>query len=617
MNNQGNFMRALGVIGRWIDRFRRILHLVFLLFLLSLAVTLLSFPRPVVPSAAALVLDPRGVIVEQLSGDPLDRALAYAQGLDFNETLLADLIEAVKDAQSDDRIKALVLNLDKLTGAGLSKLGELGDAIDGFKQSGKPVFAVGSGFDRNQYYLAAHADQILMHPMGLVLIDGYSTYIPYYKSALDKFYIDYKAWTVGEYKSFTEPYTRDGMSDPDRESRSAYLNAMWNLYQRDVERVRGLDTDSLQRYADEFVPLLREADGDTGQLAVDYGLVDDVLPFDEIRSRIREVVGAGDSGDDSYSAIGMRDYLTAVKAYDRPDVLPRKVGLIVAAGTILDGAQPPGSIGGESLARLIRSAREDSAIRALVLRIDSPGGSAYASELIRREIELFRATGRPVVVSMGSVAASGGYWIAMNANEIWASPSTLTGSIGVGSTFLTVPRALEKIGINIDGVGTTRLSGQQDPLQGVGPDISDYIQLSIEHTYQEFVDKVAENRGQDPAETEASAQGRVWIAGEAQTRGLIDKLGGLDDAIESAADIAGLAPNSYSVDKLEPEIGWAEQLALRLIKLSTPAISALGVETHLPASLKLVLDAATEPMAFLDRLNDPRGIYAYCFCDVQ
>jgi protease-4 len=617
MSNQNSFLRVLAAVWRWTDRFRRVLHLVFLLFVLSVAVTLLSLPRPVVPAAAALVLDPEGTIVDQLSGDPFQRALALAQGLDFGETLLSDLIEAVRQAETDDRIKALVLSLDSLRGAGLSKLDELGQAIEDFKQSGKPVFAIGAGFDRNQYYLAAYADEILMHPTGLVLIDGYSSYIPYYKPLFDKVYVDYNAWSVGEYKSGVEPYSRDGMSDEDREARSAYLNALWDLYQRDVERARGLPAESLQRYADEFIALLQDAGGDSGRLAVDFGLVDEVLPYDRIRTRIREIVGAGDAGEDSYAAIGHRDYLAALGPYDPAPIGTRRIGLIVAAGTILDGVQPSGSIGGESLGRLIRQARQDSAIRALVLRIDSPGGSAFASDLIQRELEVFRDTGRPVVVSMGSVAASGGYWIAMSADEIWASPSTLTGSIGVWMTFPTVQRALAEIGINIDGVGTTELSGQMDPLQGVGEDISAYIQMSIERTYGDFVSKVAEHRDRNPAEVEAAARGRVWIAGEARARGLIDNLGGLDEAIASAAELAGLAPNSYSIDRLEPELGWAEQIALNLIEIGSPAISALGIRTGLPASLERLLEVASEPLAFLDRLNDPRGINAYCFCDVH
>jgi protease-4 len=617
MSFKSSLFRFFSGLVRWIDRFRRILHLLFLVFVLSLVATILSPVQIVVPESAALVLDPAGTIVDQLSGDPLQRALAVSQGVNFSETLLADLVEAVKQAEGDRRIKVLVLSLDGLRGAGLSKLMELGAAIEQFKESGKPVYAIGAGFDRNQYFLASYADKILMHPMGLVLIDGYSTYIPYYKSALDKIYVDYNAWTVGEFKSFVEPYTRDDMSDQDRESRSVYLNAMWDIYQREVERTRGLEVDSLQRYADEFVPLLRETQGDTGQLAVDYGLVDETLPYDEIRARIREIVGSADEDSDAYAAIGHRDYLTAVRAVSFPEVTSRKIGLIVAAGTILDGTQPPGSIGGESMARMIRRAAEDTAIRALVLRIDSPGGSAYASEIILRELEVFRESGRPVVVSMGSVAASGGYWIAMNADEIWASPSTLTGSIGVGATFLAFNRTLAELGVNVDGVSTTRLSGQMDPMQGVGEDISEYIQLSIERTYDEFVTKVAQHRERDPAEIEAAAQGRVWIGTQAQSLGLVDQLGDLDAAIESAAGLAGLTPNSYSIDRLSPELGWAEQLALRLVKLSSPAISALGINTGVPPSLQRVLDVASEPLAFFEQLNDPRGIYAYCFCDVQ
>jgi protease-4 len=617
MSQPNGLMRVLSAVARWGDRFRRILHLIFLLILLLLLSVVLSRPPPVVPDSAALILNPVGTIVDQLSGDPLQRALAAAQGLDFGETLLADLIDAVNHARDDRRIGALVLELDGLRGAGLSKLQELGHAIEEFRESGKPVFATGTAYERNQYFLASYADEIFMHPMGLVLIEGYSAFVPYYKSALDRFYIDYNTWTVGEYKSFTEPYRRDDMSEQDREARSAYLTAMWGIYQRDVERLRGLSPDSLQRYADEFVALLREADGDTASLAVDYGLVDAALNPDEIRARLRAIVGAPDESSDGYSAIGHRDYLRATPSSGTGGSTERKIGLIVAAGTILDGMQPPGSIGGESLSRLIRQAREDADVRALVLRIDSPGGSAFASELILRELEVFRESGRPVVVSMGSVAASGGYWIAMNADEIWASPSTLTGSIGVGAEFLAINRALERIGINIDGVGTTDLSGQMDPLQGIGEDISDYIQISIERTYDDFVSKVAEHRDRDPAEIEAAAQGRVWIAGEAQARGLVDQLGSLDDAIASAAELAGLAADSYSVETFEPELSLAEQLAMELIRIGTPAISALGVQTRLPESLTMILDAAAEPFAFLEQLNDPRGIYAYCFCDVR
>ena len=617
MSERNMFVRILKSVLRWGDRFRRLLHLFFMLLLLAVFVSLVSPTQPVVPAATALILEPQGVLVDELSGDPLQRALALAQGLNFGETLLADLIEAVRQAAGDYRVKALVIDLDGFAGGGLSKLQELGAEIDRFKEAGKPVFAVGAAFTRDRYYLASVADTIFVPPMAEVLIDGYASYVPYYKTALDSIYVDWNTWTVGDYKSFTEPYTRDDMSPEDREARSAFLNAMWGYYQRDVETARGLEPESLQSYADNFVELLRTSGGNTAMLALDFGLVDEILPYDRIRSRIAAVVGNEGMAEDGYPAINHRDYLTALSVNDIAAIGPRRIGVIVASGTILDGAQPPGTIGSDSLVRLIRGAREDEGIRALVLRVDSPGGSAFASETIRRELEVFRETGRPVVVSMGSVAASGGYWIAMNADEIWASPSTLTGSIGVGATFPTIQRALDRIGINVDGIGTTALSGQMDPLQGVGDDVSEYIQLAIEHTYEDFVSRVAEHRGQEPEAIEESAQGRVWIGSDAQARGLVDRLGGLDQAIESAAELAGLAPDSYRIERLQPALGWAEQLALQFVKVAGPLVPSLGIEAKLPPSLVRLLDVAAEPAVFLDQLNDPRGIYAYCFCDVN
>lgn len=610
-------LRILGGIARWLDRLRRTLHLAFMLLILVFLVVLLSPSLPVVPPSAALVLRPEGALVDELSGDPLQRALAIAQGLAFGETLLADLIEAVRTAAEDERIRMLVLDLDGLSASGLSKLQELATEIEAFRRSGKPVYAVGNRFDRDAYLLAAHADRVLLNPMGEVLIDGYSSFVPYYKSALEKLYIDYHAWTVGEYKSFVEPATRDGMSEEDREARSAYLDAMWDHYQSDVEAARGLAAQSLQSYADEFVTLLRQAGGDTARLALDFGLVDELLPQDLIDAQIRTIVGANGQGSETsgYSAIGHRDYLAAGRAVPRLTGDTRRIGLVVAAGTILDGMQPPGSIGGESLSRLIREAREDGDLRGLVLRVDSPGGSAFASEQIRREIELFRASGRPVVVSMGSVAASGGYWIASGADEIWASPSTLTGSIGVGATFPSFERALDRLGVHIDGIGTTALSGQMDPMQGLGEDIRAYVQLSVERTYAEFIDRVAMGRALDAEAVEAAARGRVWIGSTAADLGLVDRLGGLAEALDSAAELAGLAPNAYRIEQLRPEPGWAERLGIEVVELAAPAIRA--VEPPLPRSLQGLIEAAIEPLAFLDRLNDPRGIYAYCFCDLD
>ena len=610
-------LRIVTMIWTGLDRLRRFLHLIFILGVLIVVLAALAPDIPQVPGSAALVLNPQGVIVDQLSGDAFERAIARAQGIAVQETLLKDLVDAIRAAVDDDRIKALVLQLDGLGGAGLSKLQELADELILFKESGKQVVALGSGFDQNQYYLAAYADEIFMHPMGLVLVEGYSRYLPYYKSALDNLYIDYNVWTVGEFKSFVEPITRDDMSAEDRIASEVFLDALWGSYQADVTSARELPSDSMQRYADNAVQLLRDAGGDTARASLDFGLVDELLTRDVMRERIREIVGEDENGGDGYAAIDHASYLTAIRAVDLQADQDSKISVIVAAGTILDGMQPPGSVGGESTARLIRQATRDDDVKALVLRVDSPGGSAFASELILDELEAFQQTDRPLVVSMGSLAASGGYWISMTADEIWASPTTLTGSIGVGATIPTFQRTLDKVGVHIDGVGTTALSGQFNALQGLGDNVKEIVGESIQHTYDQFVGKVAEHREGSFEEFEAVARGRVWVGSDAQERGLVDQLGDLDDAIFSAAELAGLVEDSYDIQYIEPELGLSERLLLELFSAAAPAITALGFEPSLPSALTKLIDAASEPLAFFEQFNDPRGIYAYCFCDVR
>lgn len=610
------FFRVLRNIARVIDAGLRVIQILLLLVILAVVAGQFSSPPPIVPQSAALVLQPAGVLVDELSGDPLQRALAMAQGISISETLLADLLAAVELAAEDDRIRALVLDLRQMRGAGLSKLQELATQIERFKESGKPVYAFADSFGRDQYFLAAHADEVVLHPMGDILIDGYSAYIPYYKSALDKIYVDYNTWTVGEFKSLFEPETRDDMSPADREARLNYLTVLWDLYQQDVEAVRGLEAGSLQRYADEFSGLLAAAGGDAADLALGFGLVDAAEPPDVFSGRIRELVGSAEDEPDGFFSIGHADYLAAARARP-PARQENRLAVIVAAGTIQAGFRPPGTVGADTLVQRIRTARNDDAVRALVLRIDSPGGSSFASELIRRELELFGDTGRPIVVSMGSVAASGGYWIAMNADEIWASPSSLTGSIGVGAAAPAVDRALEQLGINIDGVGTTELSGQMDMLQGIGDDIADYYQLSVEQIYEDFVTMIAEFRDQDVDEVYAAAEGRVWTGLQAEELGLVDRLGNLDDAIESAAELAGLVPGEFSIDRYRSQSGWADRLLLGTISLASPALKAIGMEPIVPKPLRQLLDAATEPLVFLERFDDPRNTYVYCFCDIR
>jgi protease-4 len=612
-------LRIVAAIWRGLDRLRRLLHLILLLGLFLVLLASAFSGRVLVPSGAALLIAPKGALVDQLSGDPFERAIARARGTPLEETLLRDVIEALRAARTDERIKGVVLDLDGMTTAGLSKLQELAAEIKAFKQSGKPVTAIGGSFTRDQYYVASQADKVYMHPMGMVLIDGYSRFLPYYKTALEKFYIDYNVWTVGEYKSFVEPITRDDMSPQDEEASGTYLRALWDAYQSDVTTARKLPGQALQRYADDIVPLLTEAGGDTAKLALDYGLVDELLTRDAMRARIRESIKASRPGTphaDDFPAIGFEEYAAAVRDGAGKGSASSKVAVIVAEGTILDGRQPPGAIGGDSLAELIRQARDDKAVKALVLRVDSGGGSAFASDVILRELQVFQESKRPLVVSMGSVAASGGYWISMGANEIWASPTTLTGSIGVGATVPTFQRLLDKFGVHVDGIGTTQLAGALDQTRALNDSVKGLIGASVRQTYAEFVSKVAEHRKRTVEEIDSAAHGRVWVGTDALQRGLVDKLGNLPEAVASAAELAGLEEKSYRVEYVEPQLAFSERLALQLTTTITPALEMVG-GSRWQSTMSRWLETAMEPFAFLERLNDPRGVYAYCFCDTR
>jgi len=339
-----------------------------------------------------------------------------------------------------------------------------------------------------------------------------------------------------------------------------------------------------------------------------------------MRERIRERMGESKptSGQpDTYSQVTLDDYVTWLRTEGAPASQPNKIAVIVASGEISDGTQPPGAIGGDSTSELIRRARADESVKALVLRVDSGGGSAFASDLILRELERFQATDRPVVVSMGSVAASGGYWISMGANEIWASPTTLTGSIGVGATIPTIPRTLERLGIHVDGIGTTELAGGLEITRPINESMKGLIGLSVRHTYDDFVGKVAQHRERSVDQIEAAAQGRVWTGSDALERGLVDKLGDLPDAIDSAAELAGLEKGSYMLDYVEQQLGFVETLMLSLTAHVVAGADRLVDLPRWPSTVTQALESTLEPMEFLDRFNDPRGIYAYCFCDTQ
>jgi protease-4 len=591
------------------DVLRKVLHLIVLLIIFGLIIGLLSPKIPIVPQQAALVLAPRGEVVEQLSGDPLERAIAEVYGSGEAETLLRDLIDAVRAAQKDNRIKALVLDLGGMLGGGITKMEELSAAIRDFKASGKKVIALGEAFDQAQYYVAANADEIYLDPQGVVLIEGYGYYRTFVKGAIEKLAIDLNIFRAGTFKTATEQFSRTDMSPEDKEQSSVWLQAIWDRYQQAVAQARGLEEGAIARYVEEFATAVRAHNGDRAVVALERGLVTDLKPRHEVEEELKALVGE-DEDDRSFRSIAHWDYLRAV----RPPKLHRgeRVGVVVASGEILDGDQPPGTIGSDSAVRLLREARYDDEIKAVVLRIDSPGGSVMASEIIRREIQALRAAGKPVIASMSSMAASGGYYIAMDADEIWASPTTLTGSIGVWAVLPTFQDTLQKIGVTTDGIGTTSLAGALNVGRPLTPQAKDILQSGVEHAYSTFIGYVAAAREKSIDEVDAVAQGRVWAGTDALRNGLVDNLGSFRDALDAAAARAGLGED-YKVEFIEPELGWRQALAAQAQALAARITRALVPERGMLMSAKKVLNPVEKELVRLTRM-EPMRAYYYCAC---
>lgn len=612
-------MRAFfGALWRGLDGLRKFLHLILLLLLFGIVVGALRTTIPVLPSTAALVVSPEGQLVEELTGDPFERALERLQGSLRSETLVWDLTDAITAARDDDRIQAVVLDLDRFVGAGQPTMQELTAALDDFRASGKKVIARSGVYLQAPYYLAAHADEIYVDPLGFVLIDGYDRFVMYYKQALEKLGIDMNVFRVGAYKSAVEPYTRTDMSPEDREESLSYLGALWNGYQSEVEKARKLPAGALAKYVDALAPDMLGNGGDGAKLALDAGLVTGIRTSLEVEQELVDLVGADD--DDRFRRVEVGDYLRVVRAEEKLKGDGKSVvGVVVATGEILDGDRPPGTVGGESTARLIREARLDDRVKAVVLRIDSPGGSMFAAEQIHREIEALKAEGKPVIASMGDVAASGGYYVAAPADEIWAQPTTITGSIGIFAAIPTIDRTLDKIGIGVDGVGTTAWSGQLRLDRPIGKEAGQFLQATVEHGYAVFLDRVANGRGKTPAEIDTIAQGRVWAGVDAKRIGLVDHLGGFDDAVEAAAALADLEEGSYKVEFIAPSLTWAQELALQVRIRALGLFEGLGSHSPGAALTRVVqqLDPVAAELERWSRLTSANHLYAYCFCALR
>lgn len=607
----GAFSRLLRGLWLTVDGTRKVvLNLIFFFLLFVVIAANMDDGAMIIRSDTALILNPHGMVVEQYSTDATERAINRALDEEIPETRMRDLLQVIEKAASDDNISRLVISPDGMWGIGLSKLQELRAAIETFKASGKSVIAYSHGLGQHNYYLASLADEIWLHPEGLVFLDGYGVYRNFYKEGLDMLEVDVHLFRVGEYKSAAEPFVRNDMSEASKEANRYWLQGLWQDFLEDVSAQRDMTVDELAASVSEFSSRLDETGGDPAQVALQFGLVDKLATVDEFREHLIEL-GTPDDDNDSFRQISLENYLSVLNR-QIAKTSTNKVAVVVAQGVITGGDQPSGTIGSESTTRLIRQARLDE-VSALVLRVDSPGGGVMPSELIRREIEVTRTAGIPVVVSMSTVAASGGYWISMSADEIWANPATITGSIGIFGMLTNIPRTLAKIGIHTDGVGTTELAGAFRPDRELSPKAGEIIQKIIDDGYQKFIHRVAESRGMTPEEIDRIARGRVWSGTQAYDRGLIDNLGGLNDAIAAAADLAGVGED-YRVTYVEPEPTAFERFLLGFSEQARGLLSPMGRDSWLNTITRGPLD--TDLQLLLDQRKDRLGVYAYCFCSM-
>jgi protease-4 len=613
--------RSIGRGIKWfwsaVDTSRRfVINFIFLLLVIILLNALFSSDKLKIEDKTALILNFKGQLVEQHAGSASDAFIAEVQGENKRSTQLRDILTVIDAASKDPKINNAVLMLDGMQGAGLPMLREVAAALERFKASGKKVIAWGSSFDQRQYFLAAHANEVYMHPMGNVMLSGFGGYRNYYKDALDKIGVTVNLLKVGTFKSAAEPYIANGPSPASSEAEAFLYNAMWKLYTDGVEKARKLPAGAIMESINNLPEMLKAANGSVAQFAVNAKLIDGLKSRDELRQMMLGL-GAKDEQTKSFKQVSFDDYLQAQNHFS----FGPAVAVIVAEGEISEGNAPPGAIGGMSTANLIRKAREDDQIKALVVRVDSPGGSAFGSELIRQELELTRKAGKPVVISMGNVAASGGYWISMSSDEVIADAATITGSIGVYVIFPTVDKVVEKIGVRTAGTTTTWMSDSFNPLRPMNPKFGEVIQLGVENIYSEFTTKAAVARKTTPEKIDAVAQGRVWTGEQAKERGLIDRIGSYQDALKSAATLAKLG-NEYRVTYIEREPskfdrffsmfedGATKAAARAINEQFKVAVAPSGIPPA--AATEMIKDLAW--LADLRKENRSYMVMAHCMC---
>lgn len=610
-----NAQRGLGFLWRMLDGGRRIFfNLIFLALIIFIIVGFFSGGVKKLDDKTALILDLRGNVVEQESDSARHLLMMEAQGGKKNYTQFRDVITVLDAATRDSKISSIVLILDDMQDVGLPMLREIAVGLDHFKAKNKKVIAWGSKFNQKQYFLAAHADEIYLHPMGMVALEGFGGYKNYYHDALDKLGITVNLMRVGTFKSFAEPFIANGPSSAATEAEAYLYNGLWKTYTDDVEAARKLESGSIMRMIDDLPNQVKQVNGDLAKLALSSKLVDGLMTRDELRHLMLKL-GVKDEQIKSFRQISYEEYLSRQKS--AINLNGGTIGVIIAEGEISDGIAPPGLVGGLSTANLIRKAREDDQIKAVILRINSPGGSAFGSELIRRELEVTRLAGKPVVVSMGNVAASGGYWISMSADEVIADPATITGSIGVFALLPTAEKAMDKIGIHSAGTTTAWLRGGYNLTRPIDPRFAELVQQNVNHIYDEFTTKAAAARKTTPEKIDEVAQGRVWTGLQAKERGLVDTLGNYEDAIKSAAVRAKLG-EEYTIEYIEVEPTGLD----RFFKLfDTSLKQVLAEQFHVnvlpagipPAAAQEVSDRLLWLADLTDR-NKAFGVVTHCMC---
>ena len=617
MKKRNLLVRVLSGIWSGVDSFRKVLHLLLLLFVFAIFVGALSGTTPMLPDRAALTIKPVGVIVEELEGDPFDRAIAELLDEAQPQTVLQDIVDALDYASDDDRIAAVHIELSSLGPAGLPKLQRIARAIEDFQESGKPVIASADFMTQQGYFIAAHADEVYLHPQGGVLLQGYGRFRSYFSEAIEKLKLDWNIFKVGTYKSAVEPFERMDMSEADREASLNLIDQLWGTYLEEVADAREMSVAEMEEYTDNFTDVVAAVEGDLAQAAKDYNLVDELMTRTQLRELLIGYAGTDEDSETNYSSIGMGEYLAHEDMLNGDQSGEENIGIIIASGAIQSGTQPPGAIGADSTASLLRRARDDESVKAVVLRVDSPGGSAFASDVIANEIAALQDAGKPVVVSMSSVAASGGYWISVGADRIFASPMTITGSIGIFGMLPTYQRTAAHLGIANDGVGSTPLSGQLRPDREMTDESKRLVQLVIEEGYDDFIGRVATYRGMEKDEVDVVGQGRVWTGADALRHGLVDELGGLEDAIVYAAELVDIAEGEYGRKPITTELSPTEQMIVDMLGTAKSFGLQLDFLRSEPTSLQRLAGRLEEALAPLTEFDDPKGVYAHCLCEFE